>query len=360
MANLGELLIQAREEQGLTLEDAERDTRIARRYLEALESEAFDVIPAPVYARGFLRSYSQYLGLDPQEVLTLFPQPHELDTSTPRRTNSNDNRTDTARNDRTAPRRRDRASRGAVPMDDTDHDARARQRPRAQEGSVFERPPRPVPRTRPRREAPPEPAVIGAEPEPTPEHEPEPETSPGAYEPVIGVDIGVPSPASRVEVDPAARQRTMMVAAVAVGLVIVVVVLAFLLSRAGGDDDGSLDGSAPFATEDASGETTGSDTTGTGGSVDTGDTGEGGETDAGSEGTGGESATSPAAGVMIQAIGLDIDDARSQLESAGYTVEVIEQSDSQPEGTVIDQSPASGETWDVSRPVFLVVSTGPE
>ena len=71
---IGERLVQARAERGLTLEDAERDTRISRRYLEALENEQFDVIPAPVYARGFLRSYSQYLGLETAPLLARFPQ----------------------------------------------------------------------------------------------------------------------------------------------------------------------------------------------------------------------------------------------------------------------------------------------
>jgi len=71
---IGERLIQARDERGLSLEDAERDTRISRRYLQALEDETFDVIPAPVYARGFLRSYSQYLGLDTAQLLARIPE----------------------------------------------------------------------------------------------------------------------------------------------------------------------------------------------------------------------------------------------------------------------------------------------
>ena len=77
MKELGSRLMRARETRGLTLEDAERDTRISRRYLQALETEQFEVIPAPVYARGFLRSYSQYLGLDPGEMLSLFPRDEE-------------------------------------------------------------------------------------------------------------------------------------------------------------------------------------------------------------------------------------------------------------------------------------------
>ena len=76
---IGERLIGAREQRGLSLEDAERDTRISRRYLQALEEERFDIIPAPVYARGFLRSYSQYLGVETAPLLARFPQ----DTPTP-------------------------------------------------------------------------------------------------------------------------------------------------------------------------------------------------------------------------------------------------------------------------------------
>lgn len=70
---IGEALIRAREARGRTLDDAERDTRISRHYLQALEDERFDLTPAPVYARGFLRSYSQYLGIDPDPLLARFP-----------------------------------------------------------------------------------------------------------------------------------------------------------------------------------------------------------------------------------------------------------------------------------------------
>src|SRR3990172_657353 len=70
---LGETLQRARQARGITVEDAERATRIPRRYLEALEQENFAILPAPVYARGFLRSYSGYLGLDPAALLPFFP-----------------------------------------------------------------------------------------------------------------------------------------------------------------------------------------------------------------------------------------------------------------------------------------------
>jgi cytoskeletal protein RodZ len=73
---LGETLRRARQNRGITIEDAERATRIPRRYLEALEQENFGILPAPVYARGFLRSYSGYLGLDPADLLPFFPVGH--------------------------------------------------------------------------------------------------------------------------------------------------------------------------------------------------------------------------------------------------------------------------------------------
>ncbi len=73
MTGLGAILQQAREARGVSLEEAERVTHIARRYLQGLEDEDFSVFPAPVFARGFLRNYSQYLGLDPDEIAALWP-----------------------------------------------------------------------------------------------------------------------------------------------------------------------------------------------------------------------------------------------------------------------------------------------
>jgi cytoskeletal protein RodZ len=73
MAELGNTLSRARRARGITLEDAERDTHVSRRYLQALEVEDFAVFPAPVYARGFLRTYSRYLGLNPEELIRVFP-----------------------------------------------------------------------------------------------------------------------------------------------------------------------------------------------------------------------------------------------------------------------------------------------
>lgn len=76
MSPLGETLRRARLARGITIEDAERVTRIPRKYLEALELENYTILPAPVFARGFLRSYAAYLGLEPSELLPFFPVGH--------------------------------------------------------------------------------------------------------------------------------------------------------------------------------------------------------------------------------------------------------------------------------------------
>jgi hypothetical protein len=76
MTPLGETLQRARQTKGIAIEDAERVTRIPKKYLEALEVENYSILPAPVYARGFLRSYAAYLGLDAQDLLPFFPVGH--------------------------------------------------------------------------------------------------------------------------------------------------------------------------------------------------------------------------------------------------------------------------------------------
>ena len=72
MGEVGSRLREAREQQGLSLEQAEETTRIRRVFLEALEEERFDVLPGDVYTSGFIRNYAQFLGLDPQELLASF------------------------------------------------------------------------------------------------------------------------------------------------------------------------------------------------------------------------------------------------------------------------------------------------
>jgi cytoskeletal protein RodZ len=72
LGTFGQALRDAREDLGVSLAEAERETRINRRYLEALELEDATAMPPAVYTRGFIRTYSQYLGLDPDAMLDLY------------------------------------------------------------------------------------------------------------------------------------------------------------------------------------------------------------------------------------------------------------------------------------------------
>lgn len=72
MSDLGDLLRRARAHKGVTLRDAEKRTRISRHYLAALEAHDFDQLPPRAYARGIVRNYAQFLGLDAAAVLTMF------------------------------------------------------------------------------------------------------------------------------------------------------------------------------------------------------------------------------------------------------------------------------------------------
>jgi cytoskeleton protein RodZ len=61
---IGRILEHKRKEKGLSLEEVEQATKIRKRYLDGLEREDYAVLPAGVYARGFLKTYANYLGLD--------------------------------------------------------------------------------------------------------------------------------------------------------------------------------------------------------------------------------------------------------------------------------------------------------
>lgn len=72
MGQLGALLREAREGQGITLEQVEKVTRIRRVFLEALEEERFADLPGEAYAKGFVRNYALFLGLNPEEALAAY------------------------------------------------------------------------------------------------------------------------------------------------------------------------------------------------------------------------------------------------------------------------------------------------
>ncbi|MCS6912781.1 MAG: helix-turn-helix domain-containing protein [Myxococcota bacterium] len=67
--HFGILLRRARERKGLSQQDVVHATRIAERWIPALEEARLDLLPAPVYVTGYVRSYARLVGLDGDEVV---------------------------------------------------------------------------------------------------------------------------------------------------------------------------------------------------------------------------------------------------------------------------------------------------
>lgn len=74
---IGTLLRETRETKGVSIEAVEESTSIRRLYLEAIEKEDYDKLPGRVYARGFVRNYADFLGLDGDEIAARFKEEFE-------------------------------------------------------------------------------------------------------------------------------------------------------------------------------------------------------------------------------------------------------------------------------------------
>jgi len=66
---IGQQLKKARKFRNLTLENVEEATHIRLQFLRSLEDDDFSSMPSPVQARGFLRNYAEYLGLDLDAII---------------------------------------------------------------------------------------------------------------------------------------------------------------------------------------------------------------------------------------------------------------------------------------------------
>jgi cytoskeleton protein RodZ len=315
MNELGEWLSRAREARGLTLHDAERDTRISRRYLQALESGELDVIPAPVYARGFLRSYAQYLGLDPQEAMARYPRAEETPAQQPaQRPNARQQQKPQQQRDRQPQQPQHEPAIGASAPPTGSRPAWRRPGPGTPAEATAVGQSAPAPRTRP---------------------VPMPRNEPVGEEPMIGVDIGVPVPSRRLQQDPDAQKRSMAVLAVAIIAIAAILFLAFAISRLGGDDD--LDPASPTSAVEGAGDDSEPEAT-----PDTPIPTLGGN------------------GLVPDVEGDTEDTARAAIEAAGLVPNVIyEPTDAVSPGIVLTQSPGPGIQRSPGDPMTIVVSEAP-
>jgi cytoskeleton protein RodZ len=99
MSSVGTYLRELRQRRGVSLAEIARTTRVAPRYLESLEADAFEALPSPVFTRGFIRAYCQALDQSPDEALAAYevrdgrtPPPATARPSAPPRTTDADPR----------------------------------------------------------------------------------------------------------------------------------------------------------------------------------------------------------------------------------------------------------------------------
>ncbi len=77
MADIGSLLRDTRMRERIDITTVESATKIRAKYLRALENEEWDQLPGPTFVRTFLRTYAEYLGLDPKLLVEEYKQRFE-------------------------------------------------------------------------------------------------------------------------------------------------------------------------------------------------------------------------------------------------------------------------------------------
>ncbi len=70
--SFGSWLRSQREVRQVELQTITQSSKINIRYLEALEQDRFDLLPATIFVKGFLREYARIVGLDSDEVLNFY------------------------------------------------------------------------------------------------------------------------------------------------------------------------------------------------------------------------------------------------------------------------------------------------
>lgn len=69
MSAIGQALKEARTKRSVSLEEVHAKIKIHPRILQLLEEEKFDKLPSPLFAKSFLRSYAEFLGVDAESLL---------------------------------------------------------------------------------------------------------------------------------------------------------------------------------------------------------------------------------------------------------------------------------------------------
>jgi cytoskeletal protein RodZ len=81
MPEIGETLRETRMRRRIDMTEVEAATKIRAKYLRALENEEWDLLPGPTFVKTFLRTYAEYLDLDPRLLVEEYRQRFERPTT---------------------------------------------------------------------------------------------------------------------------------------------------------------------------------------------------------------------------------------------------------------------------------------
>src|SRR5436190_5542415 len=77
MAEIGATLREAQMRRRIDMTEVETATKIRGKYLRALENEEWEMLPGPTFVKSFLRTYSEYLGVDGKLLVEEYKLRHE-------------------------------------------------------------------------------------------------------------------------------------------------------------------------------------------------------------------------------------------------------------------------------------------
>ena len=74
LQSAGVVLSNERIKRGISIQEVADQIKLSRKQIEAIEADAYDRLPGPTFARGFVRNYARFLGLDPVPLLAWMDQ----------------------------------------------------------------------------------------------------------------------------------------------------------------------------------------------------------------------------------------------------------------------------------------------
>ena len=72
MTSIGSVLKEARNKKSISLEEVHSRIKIHPRVIQLLEDDKFDKLPSPVFVKSFLKSYAEFLEVNPEEIVRAY------------------------------------------------------------------------------------------------------------------------------------------------------------------------------------------------------------------------------------------------------------------------------------------------